>query len=85
MNKIFKQIAGEAKLSYAKIIKIVRSSEDELEAETYTGSPEQLQTYSEMIVNECARLAELHAKNDLSLTTAESLMSIGNYIKTKFK
>ena len=45
MNKIFKQIAGEAKLSYAKIIKIVRSSEDELEAETYTGTPEQLQTY----------------------------------------
>lgn len=86
MNNTFRKIAGDAKLSYVRIIKTMREDHTTpSDAETYTGTPEQLQTFSEMIVNECAKLAKLHAINDQSLTTNESLMSIDNYIKSKFK
>ena len=84
MNNIFKKIAGDANLSYAKIIKIIRQ-DGETESETYSGTPEQLERFAELVINECARLARLHTSNDSSLTIEESRMSISTFIKSKFK
>lgn len=84
-NKIFKQLAANAKMSYVRIHQNIRENmDDPAEITNYSATPDELCLFAESIVKYCAELAQKHQVNDASLTTAESLMCVSEYIYTKF-